>query len=403
MVVQERSFVQSGQENSAAGAPERQREIPFGYPIIGEAERAAVLDVLNGPILVHGPRATAFEDVFAKWTGAPHAVSTSSCTAAMHLVYFVLGFGPGDEVIVPAQTHAATAHAVELTGAKPVFVDAERDTGNVDVDQIEGLITSRTRAITVVHYLGVPVNMTAVNAIAKRHGLFVLEDCALAVGTRSDGVHAGLLGDAGCFSFYPVKHMTTAEGGMVITRNAELAQKVRHARAFGVDRQMDQRKIPGQYDVTALGFNYRMNEIEAAIGIEQVKRLDDMLARRAANFATLDTLLRKRKLIKLFDTVGPGRPSSYYCLNVVLEQPIAPMRFEIVSRLNKCGIGTSIYYPKPVPHMSYYRHKYGFTDDSFPNAACISYNSIALPVGPHLDESDMSYIADALVEATEGL
>jgi dTDP-4-amino-4,6-dideoxygalactose transaminase len=218
------------------------------------------MDVLNGPILVHGPRATAFEDAFAKCTGAPHAVSTSSCTAAMHLVYFVLGLGPGDEVIVPAQTHAATAHAVELTGAKAVFVDAERETGNVDVDKIEAVITARTRAIAVVHYLGVPVEMVAVNAIARRHGLFVLEDCALAIGTLINGVHAGLLGDVGCFSFYPVKHMTTAEGGMVITRNAELAQKIRHARAFGVDRHMGERKIPGQYDVTALGFNYRMNE-----------------------------------------------------------------------------------------------------------------------------------------------
>jgi len=401
--VQEKLSVPGRMQELGAEARGRRRELPFGCPIIGEPERAAVLDVLNGPILVHGPRATAFEDAFAQWTGAPHAVSTSSCTAAMHLTYFVLGLGLGDEVIVPAQTHAATAHAVELTGAKAVFADAERDTGNVDIDQIEGLITPRTRAITVVHYLGVPVNMTAVNAIAKRHGLFVLEDCALAVGTRSGGVHAGLLGDAGCFSFYPVKHMTTAEGGMVITRNAELAQKIRHARAFGVDRHMDQRKIPGQYDVTALGFNYRMNEIEAAIGIEQVKRLDDILARRAANFATLDTILRNRKYIKLFDALRPGCRSSHYCLNVVLEPPVAAMRFEIVSRLNKRGIGTSIYYPKPVPHMSYYRGKYGYTDDSFPNAAWISYNSIALPVGPHLDETDMSYIADALVEATEGL
>ena len=199
------------------------REIPFGRPIIGEAERAAVLDVLYGPILVHGPRTIAFENAFAKWTGAPHAISVSSCTAAMHLVYFTLGYGPGDEVIVPAQTHTATAHAVELTGAKAVFVDSERRTGNIDVSAIEAAITPRTRAIAVVHYLGVPVDMAGIGAVAKRHGLFVLEDCALAIGTRIDGVHAGLFGDVGCFSFYPVKHMTTAEGGMIITRNAALA------------------------------------------------------------------------------------------------------------------------------------------------------------------------------------
>jgi dTDP-4-amino-4,6-dideoxygalactose transaminase len=186
------------------------RNIPFGRPTIGEEERAAVLDVLSGPILVHGPRANAFEDAFAAWTGAPHAVTVSSCTAAMHLVYFALGYGPGDEVIVPAQTHAATAHAVELTGARAVFVDAERQTGNIDIAAIEAAITPRTRAIAVVQCLGIPVDMTAVKAIAERHGLFVLEDCALAFGTRIDGVHAGLFGDVGCFSFYPVKHMKAA-------------------------------------------------------------------------------------------------------------------------------------------------------------------------------------------------
>jgi perosamine synthetase len=379
------------------------RDIPFGRPIIGESERAAVLDVLSGPILVHGPRTVAFEDAFAKWTGAPHAISVSSCTAAMHLVYFALGLGSGDEVIVPAQTHAATAHAVELTGAKAVFADAEGETGNIDVTQIESLITLRTRAIAVVHYLGVPVDMVAVNAVAKRHGLFVLEDCALAIGTRFDRTHAGLLGDVGCFSFYPVKHMTTAEGGMVITRNAEIAQKIRHARAFGVDRHIGERKIPGQYDVTALGFNYRMNEIEAAIGIEQVKRLDSMLARRAANFAALDAGLRGRKNIALFAPPASGRRSSYFCFNAILAPPIASSRFEIVNRLNKRGVGTSIYYPKPVPHMSYYRKRYGYDESFSPNAAWISYNSIALPVGPHLDENDMAYVAESLIEAMKGL
>lgn len=366
--------------------------------MIGDAERAAVLDVLNGPILVHGPRATAFEEAFARWTGAPHAVSVASCTAAMHLVYFALGLRDGDEVIVPAQTHAATAHAVELTGAKPVFVDAERRTGNIDVGAIEAAITPCTRAISVVHYLGVPVDMTAVNSIAKRHKLFVLEDCALAIGARIDDVHAGLFGDVGCFSFYPVKHMTTAEGGMIITRNTELAAKLRHLRAFGVDRHMGERKIPGVYDVTALGFNYRMNEIEAAIGIEQVKRLNDFLAQRAANFAALDRRLRGHPQLALFSAPPPSWQSAYYCLSVVLNGPLAATRFEIVSKLNKRGVGTSIYYPQPVPHLSYYRNRYGYGAETFPNAAWISYNSIALPVGPHVDVDDMHYIADALLE-----
>jgi perosamine synthetase len=390
--------LQRSERVKPSGPPSARRNLPFGRPIIGDAERAAVIEVLNGPILVHGPRATAFEDAFAKWTGAPYAVSVSSCTAAMHLVYFALGYGPGDEVIVPAQTHAATAHAVELTGAKAVFVDAERQTGNIDVSAIEAAITPRTRAIAVVHYLGVAVDMAAVNAIAKRHRLFVLEDCALAIGTRISGVHVGLFGDVGCFSFYPVKHMTTAEGGMIVTRNAELAAKLRHLRAFGVDRHMGERKVPGMYDVTALGFNYRMNEIEAAIGIEQVKRLDNMLAQRAANFAALDRRLRGHRHLELFAAVFDNGESSYYCLAVLLAPELASLRFEIVGRLNGRGVGTSIYYPQPVPHMSYYRNKYGYDPSSFPNAVRISNNSIALPVGPHLDEGDMAYIGDTLID-----
>jgi perosamine synthetase len=377
------------------------RNIPFGRPIIGEAERAAVLDVLGGPILVHGPRATAFEDAFAAWTGAPHAVTVSSCTAAMHLVYFALGYGPGDEVIVPAQTHAATAHTVELTGARAVFVDAERQTGNIDIAAIEAAITPRTRAIAVVHYLGVPVDMAAVNAIARRHGLFVLEDCALAFGSKIEGIHAGLFGDVGCFSFYPVKHITTAEGGMIITRNAELATKLRHLRAFGVDRHAGERKIPGVYDVTALGFNYRMNEIEAAIGIEQLKRLDGILAQRQANFAALHRRLDGHADLQLFAMAKQSCQSSYYCLNVILGPRLAPARFEIVGRLNGKGVGTSIYYPKPVPHMTFYRTRYGFGAETFANAAWISDSCITLPVGAHLDGDDMDYIADVLLGTVE--
>src|SRR2546426_9577004 len=192
------------------------RTIPFGAPMLGDGERQAVLDVLAGPILVHGPRTHEFEAEFARFTGAPRAVSVSSCTAGLHLVWFGLGLGPGDEIIVPAQTHTATAHAVELTGAKPVFVDSEPVTGNIDAGVVEHAITDRTRGLSVVHYLGEPAAMSALMAVARKRDLFVLEDCALAIGTSLDGLHAGLHGDAGCFSFYPVKHMTTAEGGMVI-------------------------------------------------------------------------------------------------------------------------------------------------------------------------------------------
>jgi perosamine synthetase len=379
------------------------RQIPFGRPMIGEEERAAVLEVLSGPILVHGPRATQFESDFAAYTGAPHAVSVSSCTAGMHLVYFALGLGPGDEVIVPAQTHAATAHTVELTGAKPVFVDAEAETGNIDIAAIERAATARTKAIAVVHFLGMPVDMAAVVSLAKPRGWFVLEDCALALGTRLDGVHAGLFGDVGVFSFYPVKHITTAEGGMIITRDEKLAQALRLKKAFGVNRSHGERAVPGVYDVDALGFNYRMSELHAAVGIAQMKKIDGFLARRKANYRTLAAAIEGIPGLRLLRSSGGRFESSYYCLSVVLDRPLIERRLEIVERLKGEGIGTSVYYPHAVPHLAYYRRKYGYGEDSFPVAASISNGSIALPVGPHLGEEDMRIIGGALRRAMEGI
>ena len=375
------------------------RRIPFGKPMLGIEEKEAVQKVLDGDILVHGPKAKEFEMAFARWTGAKEAVSVSSCTAALHLSYFFLGLGPGDEVLVPAQTHTATAHAVELCGAKPVFVDAEIETGNIDTALIEPLITERTRAISVVHYLGMPVAMDKVTAIAKKHNLFVVEDCALAVGTYYKGIHAGLHGDTGCFSFYPVKHMTTAEGGMLTTNNPALAARITRQKAFGVDKSAGERSVPGVYDVTMLGLNYRMSEVHAAIGVEQLKRMDGFLAQRKENYGTLTSGLRNLAEMSLFTSSHGDFQSSYFCHAVLLAEKLAPKRVDIIKFLNERGVGTSIYYPKPVAHFSYYKTKYGYGETGFPVAARISNTSIALPVGPHLNQEDMNYIVETLKEA----
>lgn len=379
------------------------RQIPFGRPVIGEEERNAVAQVLAGNTLVHGPLAKDFESRFGAFCGASHTVSLSSCTAALHLAYFYLGLGEGDEVIVPAQTHTATAHAVELVRAKPVFVDTERETGNIDIDQLEGSITSRTKAISVVHYLGMPVDMTRVMAIAKRHGIFVVEDCALAIGSYLDGQHAGNFGDVGCFSFYPVKHITTAEGGALITKHAEVAKMISTQKAFGYDRTITERSIPGIYDVKYLGFNYRMNELEAAIGIEQIKRIPGFLKQRRENYETLSRGLREIPEIQLLSSTNGRFISSYYCLSAILSPQLTPKRFELVRYLNDRGIGTSIYYPRPVPHFTYYRDKYGYGDESFPAARWISDSSIALPVGPHLTPEDMHYVVLSMKEGISAL
>ncbi|MGJ4932267.1 DegT/DnrJ/EryC1/StrS family aminotransferase [Bradyrhizobium sp. HKCCYLS2038] len=368
------------------------RKIPFGKPWITEAERTAVLAVLSGDVLTHGPQAHEFEKEFVAAVGGGHALTLSNGTAALHLAYWQLGIGPGDEVIVPAQTHVATVHAVEILGARPVFVDCDLATGNMAPQAIEAAITPRTRAIGVVHFVGIPCDMPAIMAIAAKHDLKVVEDCALALGTRWNGIHAGLFGDAGTYSFYPVKHITTGDGGMLITRHEALAHKISKARAFGVDRTFAERKVPGIYDVLSLGINYRLSDINSAIGREQLKRLDAILEKRRSNFTRLKAGLSGLSGVSVLDVTGPEQVNSHYCLTAVLDGALAAKRAEAITRLNAAGIGTSVYYPHPIPRLAYYRDKYNEDLSRFPNAARISDQSIALPVGPHLDEDDMDHI-----------
>jgi len=373
------------------------KEIPFGRPMIGDEERAAVLEVLESPQLVHGPRAKAFEVMFANSLGREaYATTVSSCTAGLHLAYMHLGIGPGDEVIVPAETHVATAHAVEITGARPVFVDCEATTGNIDVAAIENALTERTRAISVVHYLGLPVEMDRVNAVARARDLFVVEDCALAVGASFDGIACGLLGDVGAFSFYPVKHMTTAEGGMVVSRRREVVASIENIKAFGYDRTPAERKIPGVYDVKRLGLNYRMNEIAAAVGLEQMRKLPGFQERRNTNAKALRSALADVQDVTLLADGDSRRVHANYCLVAVLSDTVAPQRARIIDAMKSRGVGTSVYYPVPIPLAKYYQEKYRYAAAAFPNASRISNNSIALPVGPHLSEDDMFLVADAL-------
>jgi dTDP-4-amino-4,6-dideoxygalactose transaminase len=369
------------------------RKIQFGKPWITDAERNAVLGVLAGDVLTHGPQAHEFEKEFVAAVGGGHALTLSNGTAALHLAYWQLGIGAGDEVIVPAQTHVATVHAVEIVGARPVFVDCDTATGNVTPQAIEAAITPKTRAIGIVHFVGIPCDMPAIMKIAAKHDLKVVEDCALALGTRWDGVHAGLFGDAGTFSFYPVKHITTGDGGMLITRHEDLAKKISKARAFGVDRTFAERSVPGVYDVLSLGINYRLSDINSAIGREQLKRLDIIQERRARNFVALKNGLAGLEDIAVLDVADENQTNSHYCLTAVLEGRLADQRPEIMRRLNAAGIGTSVYYPHPIPRLAYYREKYGEDLSRFPNAARISDRSIALPVGPHLGVDDMDYIA----------
>jgi dTDP-4-amino-4,6-dideoxygalactose transaminase len=373
------------------------RNIPFGRPWITDEDRQAVLAVLQGHILTHGPEGKAFEAEFAAFTGeGAHAVSVSSGMASLHLAYLHFGIGPGDEVIVPAQTHVATVHAVEWVGARPVFVDCDPGTGNLTAASLAAAVTPRTRAIGLVHFLGIPCRMAEIMEVAVKHNLKVIEDCALAIGARYRGRHVGLWGDAGCFSFYPVKHFTTGEGGMFLTRHREVVEAVGKLRAFGVDRSFGERTIPGIYDVPTLGLNYRMSEMQAALGRVQLGRVHQILEHRRRHFETLWQGLMGLPKLRVLNDTHPDAECCHYCLSLVLESADRKERDALVLRINAAGIGTSVYYPHPVPRLAYYHNKYGYKPGQFPHATEISDCSIALPVGPHLYPEDLEYMVENL-------
>lgn len=368
--------------------------------MIGERERAAVEEVLAGTTLTHGPRVKEFEAAFAAFTGAPYAVAAATCMAALHLSYLAVDLGPGDEVLVAAQTHVATAHAVELCGATPVFVDADPRTGNLDLADLKAKITERTRAIGLVHYLGLPVDMVSVVAIARAHDLYVVEDCAVALGATVEGRHVGLLGDVGTFSFYPVKHITTGEGGMVITTREDLADRISKQRAFGIDKSvLADRRHTGAYEIEHVGLNYRLGEIGAAIGVVQMEQLHGFLDHRRDTYRTLSEGLGEIEGLRLLDSDDQGAlQASHYCLVGVLEGDHAARREEIIAELKDAGVGTSVYYPKALPDTAYYRGRYGFDHGSCPEATRISEHSIAFPVAPHVSADDVHRIVATMKE-----
>ena len=292
---------------------------PFGKPILDNKEYSSVTKVLKSNILVHGPNTKKFENLFKKFTKSKYAISVSSCTAGMHLTYFSLGIGKGDEVIVPAQTHISTAHSVELTGAKPIFIDCIEKTGNIDISKIKKKINNKTKAIALVHFLGIPVDLIKIKKIARKYKLFILEDCALGIGAKYNNQHVGTIGDAGVFSFYPVKHFTTGEGGIIITNNKKLAKKLKLLRAFGVNKNFSERKR-GIYNAEYLGFNYRMSEIHAAIGIEQLKKLPKFLKLRDRNFKILNKKVQNNKNTIIIKSDKMNLKSSHYCLTIILKK-----------------------------------------------------------------------------------
>ncbi|MGE0444239.1 MAG: DegT/DnrJ/EryC1/StrS family aminotransferase [Vicinamibacterales bacterium] len=384
--------------------------IPISRPYFGEEERLALTEPLETGWVVQGPRVQAFEQAFAARIGAAHAAATTSCTTALHLAVAALGLAPGDEVIVPAFTWISTANVVEHMGARPVFCDIDLATFNIDVRQIEARITSRTVGIIPVHLFGLCADMPAVSRVAAANGLWVLEDAACGFGAAIDGRHAGTLGTAGCFSFHPRKAITTGEGGMVTTADAELDRRVRSLRDHGASRSDLERHVSTRSfllsDYDLLGYNYRMTDFQGALGVVQLARGDEILGARRRIAARYDAALAGAAWLDL-----PACPDGYthgYQSYVCLFRPEAPTlarmpelhdrRNAIMARLEARGIATRQGTHAP-PFTGFYAAKYGYRLEDFPQAALAERLSLSLPVYTQLTDAEVDEVCSALRDA----
>ena len=364
-------------------------------PDIGSEECQAVLQVLESGMLSMGAMVETFEDAFANFLGVRHAIAVSSATAALHLAHHVMGIGVEDEVIVPSLTFVATASSVVYTGATPIFADiiGEQDL-NIDPDDVAHRITSRTRGIVVVHYAGYPVDMDRIMHLADQHGLYVVEDASHAPGSDYHGKPLGTIGHVGCFSFYTNKNMTTAEGGMVVTNDDNLAQRMRRMRSHGMTTVTWDR-IRGHaysYDVTDLGFNYRIDEMRAALGIVQLNRLPANNKRRRILMENYLTGLSQNGKIVVPFGLGVEDVSCHICPVLLTD---GMMRESVMADLRNRGVQTSIHYP-PVHLFSLYRERYGCRSGMLPITEDVTQRELTLPLYPSMCEADVEHVLDAL-------
>jgi len=365
-------------------------KIPFAKP---EITKEDVQDINNFLLncdgrLTQGEKTYSFEKRFEEYIGGGYCLATSSCMSALIMSYLALGIGRGDKVIVPAMSHVATAHAVEMVSATPVFVDCNEN-GNIDYRLIEDLLwyDRGIKAISVVHYLGNMVQMKAICDLACDYNLSIIEDCALALGSRLDNKHSGLWGSCGAFSFYPTKQLPIGEGGMFVTKDYDLYKRAKAIRTFG--------KTEGgnaEYNIGLLGANFRMTEMQAVLGVSKLKGVDKELKIRGEN---LDRLKREFNIISPVGNVPSVMRifGGSYCaiLNCKNKEDRTAKR----NILQKEGIETSIYYPHPISRLKYYRDKYGYAPIRYKNAEYIADCTIALPIGSH---ADMDYMIGVLKE-----
>ncbi len=351
--------------------------IPIAQPQIGREEQQLVSEVLQSGMIACGPRVAEFEAAFARFIGAKHAIATTSGTTALHLKLLGVGVQPGDEVIVPSFSFIASANAVLMCDAHPVFCDVEPETFTMNPEHAKKLISERTKALMPVHLYGQPADMKPLLELGEAHNLAVVGDAAQAHGARLYGTYVGCFGDAECFSFYPTKNMTTGEGGMITTNDSELAEKVVSLRNHG------RLKTKTGYEHGFLGFNYRMTDIAAAIGLAQLKKLPEFNKKRQRNAAFFDKQLAGIEGIQT-PVVRAGAEHVYHQYTITCQH-----RSRIIEHLQKNKVGFGIYYPKALhqyPHLK----QYGHPELRISEQLCTQV--LSLPVHPGVSESDLQTI-----------
>ena len=362
--------------------------IPINAPQIGKEEINAVIKVLESGILTHGlgagPMVTKFEKEYAEFVNAKHAIAVNTGTAALHLALAAADIQAGDEVILPSFTFVATAEAVVIAGAKPVFVDINPETYNISPEKIEEAIAEKTKAIMPVDLYGLPANMKPIKEIAEKHGLLIIEDAAQAHGANYKGKPPGAFADVACWSFYASKNMTTGEGGMITTNDDELGEKIRFMRSHGEKEK---------YKSLMLGHNYHMPEFQAAIGCVQLKKLPKFLAKRRENAKKITEILKKAEKLKL-PTEPEGYQHSWYLYTVRVKDAQEKERDEILEKLRHKGIDAQVYYRYPIHLMPYYTK---FGKYRLPETEKAASQVFSLPVHPGVTKEQVDYISETVL------
>ncbi len=378
----------------------RSEFLPYALPDIGEAEIEAVADTLRSGWLTTGPRVRRFEAAFAARVGAPQAVAVNSCTAALHLALEALGLKAGDEVITTPYTFAATAEVVRYFNARPVFVDVLPDTLQIDPGRVAAAITPRTRALLPVHLAGQPADMDALLALARRHGLRVVEDAAHAFPSEYRGRPVGSLGDITCFSFYATKTLTTGEGGMLTTANADWADRCRVMALHGISKDAWKRfSAEGSwyYEIAAPGFKYNMTDIAAALGLVQLDKADRMRARREAIADAYDRAFEALPELEIPTRQPDCRHAWHvYMLRLRLER-LRLDRAAFIGELKRRNIGTTVNFI-PLHVHPYYRETYGYRPEDFPVAYGEYLREISLPIYSGMRDADVRDVTEAVAD-----